>query len=1164
MEESARHVGILHYWHKVEFFIPYDVQRQVLEAKDAEWSVRLFSPSQLASLTTSALWSVPVPVGRRLSGFEVYLGLFDKAELAEVTRRVIKASLSDVQAYEEDERGGLEGLTCGASIRMSADGTPRLDELSVSTVPWALGRIMQRGLDGLDFDVFQANLESLKHDVKTFRASFGTAQSPADRDTNVCTAADLLTLLEMLSQWAGYDLAGRDVNAPVMAIRAKSVEDKPAATKNKPPAATGYEDEDEDKDEEAEVQAEPEISILNSFFAEDLARAMVSTEQGTAGPALRAYLTPRAESARADLYEPAGRRMISERLQPRHLNRGRWPGNPAHRMSLMQQFAVNSVFERLEDGGLFSVNGPPGTGKTTLLREIFAENIVRRGRALAGCATAGDAFQPHGLTARFRGHRDCAIAVLKDELTGFEMVVASSNNAAVENISHDLPKNKSLGDRAVKPGEMAWRDGSGKSTFGYLQPVVRNLSERKGNGTYERPASDDDETWGLISCALGNKRNRNAFVGGLSFAGPRPGDKPPRGFDPTRHQSIWQWRDTYKGATFAHAKQAFRHADEESRQLIADLDRHAALAQELANETLETFCLHQTLEVDAVTTAHANAGLDFTQRDEEWQSGQRQVELLTAQKALIDERRPRWWTSVSNPQARVAHDAELTENRRKLEEWIRRQSESESARESARHRLRQAESALAQAQAAFAARRQTWTHKVKDSVALSTRFPQARHPTHLAELDADEWQIQGLWHSALVNEKRSALFVAALQLHEAWLAEVLKSGHGFGANVVALCHLLSGSRQKDPEVALALWRSLFMIVPVVSSTFASFARQFRDLGPSALGWLFVDEAGQAVPQAAVGALWRARRAVVVGDPLQIEPVFTVPIKLLQALQETARLPPGMDVSPDKTSVQRLADEANEIGANVEANGQSQWIGSPLRVHRRCVEPMFSIANQIAYEGKMIFHDPLSARQPPPGSLQIGPSAWVHAPGSTSDKQVVPDQVNLVQEALIALYLRTGALPPLYVITPFKRIKDALIDRLTNLDPWAEAAEGSQLRPPKSADLRQWCRERIGTVHTFQGKEESIVWLILGCDERTAGAAQWASSKPNLLNVALTRAKHRCFLIGDQALWGGLPNFVAAHDERLPRITPREFLQRVAPSREQAPGWRGSPDTNACR
>ena len=50
-------------------------------------------------------------------------------------------------------------------------------------------------------------------------------------------------------------------------------------------------------------------------------------------------------------------------------------------MSLMQQFAVNSIFEQVRDSGIFSVNGPPGTGKTTLLREVFAENIVRRARA---------------------------------------------------------------------------------------------------------------------------------------------------------------------------------------------------------------------------------------------------------------------------------------------------------------------------------------------------------------------------------------------------------------------------------------------------------------------------------------------------------------------------------------------------------------------------------------------------------------------------------------------------------------------------------------------------------------------------------------------------------------------------------------------------------------
>jgi hypothetical protein len=98
--------------------------------------------------------------------------------------------------------------------------------------------------------------------------------------------------------------------------------------------------------------------------------------------------------------------------------------------------------------------------------------------------------------------------------------------------------------------------------------------------------------------------------------------------------------------------------------------------------------------------------------------------------------------------------------------------------------------------------------------------------------------------------------------------------------------------------------------------------------------------------------------------------------------------------------------------------------------------------------------------------------------------------------------------------------------------------------PSARELREWCKERIGTIHTFQGKEESLVWMVLGCDASTRSAAEWAASKPNLFNVALTRAKHRFFVIGDAKLWAGLPYFCNASQDILPRINAEVFLQRV--------------------
>ncbi|MCS4479587.1 helicase [Clostridium botulinum] len=50
------------------------------------------------------------------------------------------------------------------------------------------------------------------------------------------------------------------------------------------------------------------------------------------------------------------------------------------------------------------------------------------------------------------------------------------------------------------------------------------------------------------------------------------------------------------------------------------------------------------------------------------------------------------------------------------------------------------------------------------------------------------------------------------------------------------------------------------------------------------------------------------------------------------------------------------------------------------------------------------------------------------------------------------------------------------------------------------------KKSIETVHTFHGKETTIVIIYLGIGEDHEGAANWAYNSPDILNVAVTRAK----------------------------------------------------------
>ena len=218
------------------------------------------------------------------------------------------------------------------------------------------------------------------------------------------------------------------------------------------------------------------------------------------------------------------------------------------------------------------------------------------------------------------------------------------------------------------------------------------------------------------------------------------------------------------------------------------------------------------------------------------------------------------------------------------------------------------------------------------------------------EKDISDIHLLYPYHSSKIAKLRSDIFLSALQLHH---DAILANAKSFRNNLKAYFEMTSGWVKVDAEITQNLWDSFFLCVPVVSTTLASAGRLFPNVNKEQIGWLLIDEAGQATPQSAAGIIQRAKRCVIVGDPLQVEPVVTMPEKLTTKLRNEHKV--SLDWSPYQVSVQQLADRVSTNGTYMTIGGSDEkiWTGFPLRTHRRCDDPMFSIANEIAYSNQMV-------------------------------------------------------------------------------------------------------------------------------------------------------------------------------------------------------------------
>lgn len=789
-----------------------------------------------------------------------------------------------------------------------------------------------------------------------------------------------------------------------------------------------------------------------------------------------------------------------------------------HALAPSQREALHHALT-LEDGHLLAINGPPGTGKTTLLQSVVASLWVR--------------------AALEEGEPPVILAV-------------STNNQAVTNVI------ESFGKAQQYPSSLAGRWVPDVSSFGLYcaaksqQEAARNRFQVvSGSGGKDRSVRDDEfptkvESESYVQRATTEFLERAGQAFGQAFASVD---------DCVRHLhgKLVECRATLEDGTRARLSLLRVRQEAESRFGTAELALLAndarvdadALEGELAehqarhDELVEELRSQSEQAVDkARRSAHAAARpwLDIREKWEVFDAGTPGwIVLLSWFMPVRDHRRRlirRFLQTVNAvPPAEVCDasdvdewiDEQLTEVdrsgsatvaalNRALADAIadehanneRFRAPRESRLVELRARLRDLADASRRLEVAVAAWERWVTERATEAAALDQPDRQAPRPTPEDALEVAD------------RLTRVLAFQLATHYWEGrWLVEMSEQ-------IESEYRETQSQRKQEKR-----WRRYAKLTPCLVSTlykapsfFTWWAGEKTGAVPfvSFIDLLIVDEAGQVPPELAGAAFALARRALVVGDTEQLRPVWRVSTwgdagnlqrAGLRVTEDTADRVEKAGISAASGSVMRVAQRRSPYRIPDLPYG-----GMLLTEHYRCVPQIIAYCNYLCYRGRLRPVRP-NDTQPP----ELPRMGYAHVPGA-SDRSG-GSRINRMEASTIARWIaghadalrQLGArarglderepLPPLAkvvaVVTPFK----------------------AQARMIKAALEAQRIKGlTVDTVHALQGDERDVVVFSPVYTHVDEGNYYMLEDRA-LLNVAVSRAKESFLVFGDMGVFDRL-------------------------------------------
>ena len=279
---------------------------------------------------------------------------------------------------------------------------------------------------------------------------------------------------------------------------------------------------------------------------------------------------------------------------------------------------------------------------------------------------------------------------------------------------------------------------------------------------------------------------------------------------------------------------------------------------------------------------------------------------------------------------------------------------------------------------------------------------------------------------------------------------------------------------------------LFKICSVTSLSIKNAFPLMREL----FDMVIIDEASQCDIASALPLLLRTKQLVVIGDPMQLKHITAIKSEDEQIIRDNLNLTNSQYLKYADIS---LYDYCNALISKASEGCRKSYM---LKYHYRCHNDIIGFSNDIFYGGTL--KNPLIVKTDlsklkggvPKGIVLVDVKGTQQSANVNVNEEEVQKSIELAIENA-------------------QKYRDVTIGIITPFQHQARRIFG--LIPDGYRD-----RIEADTVHKFQGDEKDIIiYSLVVTDNSPSGKIYWIDQVvPNLVNVAVTRAKSRLYVVGN--------------------------------------------------